>query len=225
MDDNISENAVYQTNLYSVQRDLSKPINIDKKELEQFFGCCMYMSIYGLPSARMYWKATTRVPLVADTMSRNRWEQIKLGLHFNDNCNLDPSDKLYKIRPLLQSLVENFKAVPMNEKLSVDEQIIPFKGKHSLKNYIKNKPKKWGYKASLLCDSEGIAHNFEMYTGKEVHDLSLPDISVSSNVVLRLASVIPRNKFHKLYFYNWYQYSIARRTAEMGNHVHGNHAI
>jgi hypothetical protein len=92
----------------------------------------------------------------------------------------------------------------MSEKLSVDERMIPFKRKYSLKNYVKNKPKKWGYKAFFLCDSNGIAHNLELYSGKAVHDPSLPEVVVSGNVVLRLASVIPRNVFHKLYFDNWF---------------------
>ena len=46
--------------------------------------------------------------------------------------------------------------------------------------------------------------NKGLYTGKAVHDPSLPDIGVNSNVVLRLASVIPRNVFHKIYFDNWF---------------------
>ncbi|XP_047116201.1 piggyBac transposable element-derived protein 3-like [Schistocerca piceifrons] len=142
LDDKIVENAVDQTNLYAIQKDISKPINTDKNKIEQFFGCCMYMSIYRLPSSRMYWKTTTRIPAVADVMSRNRWEQLKSGLHFNDNETIDQADTLYKIRPFLEPLVENFRRIPMSEKLSVDEQMIPFKGRHTLKNYVKNKPKK-----------------------------------------------------------------------------------
>jgi hypothetical protein len=65
---------------------------LKKNEIELFFGYVMYMSIYGLTSSRMCWKSRTRVPVVAETMSRNRWEQIKLGLHFNDNTYLDPTD-------------------------------------------------------------------------------------------------------------------------------------
>ncbi|XP_046998482.1 piggyBac transposable element-derived protein 3-like [Schistocerca americana] len=204
LDDKIVENAVDQTNLYAIQKDISKPINTDKNEIEQFFGCGMCMSIYGLPSSRMYWKTTTRIPAVADAMSRNRWEQLKLGLHFNDNETIDQADTLYKISPFLEPLVENFRRIPMSVKLSVDEQMIPFKGRHTLKNYVKNKPKKWGYKAFVLCDSHGIAHNLEIYSGKVKHDPSLPDVGVSGNVVLRLASVIPRHMFHKLYFDNWF---------------------
>ncbi|XP_047120479.1 piggyBac transposable element-derived protein 3-like [Schistocerca piceifrons] len=125
-------------------------------------------------------KTANQIPAVADIMSCSRWEQLKLGLHFSDNENIDPADKLHKIRPFLESLVGNFQSIPMSEKLSVDEQMIPFKGKHSLKNYVK-----------------------KIYTGNVKHDPSLPDVSVSGNV-LRLASVIYRHMFHKLYFRNWF---------------------
>ncbi|XP_046993860.1 piggyBac transposable element-derived protein 3-like [Schistocerca americana] len=150
----------------------------------------MCMSIYGLPSSRMYWKTTTRIPAVADVTSRNRWEQLKLGLHFNDNETIDQADTLYKIRPFLEPLVENFRRIPMSEKLSVDEQMIPFKGRHTFKNYVKNKPKKMELQ--------------EIYSGKVKHDPSIPDVGVSGNDVLRLAYVIPRHMFHKLYFDNWF---------------------
>jgi hypothetical protein len=56
----------------------------------------------------------------------------------------------------------------------------------------------------LSCDSNGIAHNLELYSGKAVLGPSLPDVGKSGNVVLRLASVIPRSMFHKLYFDNWF---------------------
>jgi hypothetical protein len=55
-----------------------------------------------------------------------------------------------------------------------------------------------------LCDSNGISHNLVLYSGKAVHDPSLSAVGVSGNVVLHLASVIPRNMLHKLYFDNWF---------------------
>jgi hypothetical protein len=85
--------------LYSIEKTASRPINVEKSEIGQFFGYVMYVSIYGLRSSRMYWISTSRVPVVAETMGLNMWEQIKLGLNFNDNTYLDPADKLYKIRP------------------------------------------------------------------------------------------------------------------------------
>jgi hypothetical protein len=207
--------------LCSIQKNASRPINDDKNEIEQFFGCIIYMSIYGLASSRMYWKSMTRASVVAERMSCNRWKQIKLRLHFNDNTYLNPSDKLYKIRSILQPLTENFRKIRMSEKLSVDEQVILVKGKHSLKNYVNNKPKNWGYKAFVLCDSNGIAHNLKLYSGKAVHGPSLPDVGVSGNV-LRLASVIPRNMFHKLYFDNWFTgVQLVSKLEKLGIHSLG----
>ncbi|KAJ8930526.1 hypothetical protein NQ314_016673 [Rhamnusium bicolor] len=138
-------------------------------------------------------------------MSRNRWEQIKSRIHFNDNAYLpNNNDKLYKIRPFIEKVVANFKNIPMDEKVCVDEQMIPFKGHHSIKQYLKSKPKKWGYKAFVLCGSDGIVYNWELYSGRIDHDPQLPDIGVSGNVVLRLAKIIPRNDYHKIYFDNWF---------------------
>ncbi|KAK1904797.1 PiggyBac transposable element-derived protein 3 [Dissostichus eleginoides] len=113
------------------------------------------MSIYGLPGSRMYWNSTTRVDCVADTMTMHRWEAIKRNIHFEDNTQLIPRgqsghDQLHKVRPLLTSLLESFQAIPMDERLCVDEQIVPFKGRSGLKQYNPRKPKRWGYKIYVL---------------------------------------------------------------------------
>jgi len=99
---------VDQTNLYAVQCDPGKPLNVTCYEIEQFIGICFYMSIYGLLGSRMYWNSTTRVDCVADTMTMHRWEAIKRNIHFADNTQLIPRghpghDQLHKVRPLLTS--------------------------------------------------------------------------------------------------------------------------
>ena len=55
----------------------------------------------------------------------------------------------------------------MEENLSIDEQIVPFKGRISLKQYNPQKPHKWGYKIYFISGSSGFAYNFEIYSGKE----------------------------------------------------------
>lgn len=136
---------VEQTNLYAVQCDPEKPLNVTCHEMEQFIGICFYMSIYWLPGSRMYWSSTTRVDCVADTMTMHRWEAIKGNIHFADNTQQIPPgqpghDKLQKVSPLLTSLRESFQVIPMDERLCVDEQIVPFKGKSGLKQYNPKKP-------------------------------------------------------------------------------------
>lgn len=199
-----------QSNLYSIQRDANKPLNTNPNEIEQFIGLCIYMSIYGLPRSRLYWAAKTNVEKIQSVMPRNRWEQLKNSLHFNDNSNIPPRedpnrDKLFKIRPLVDSLKRTFNDIPLDDQhVCVDEQIIPFKGKSSLKQYTPNKPHKWGYKLFALCDSHGILHDFEIYSGKISPVPNLPDLGASSNVVLSLTQIIPDNQNYLVYFDNWF---------------------
>ena len=56
--------------------------------------------------------------------------------------------------------------VEVEEYSSVDEPIIPIKGQSSLKQYVTNKPHKWGIKLSACTGSSGIVYDFEMYVGK-----------------------------------------------------------
>ncbi|XP_030297034.1 piggyBac transposable element-derived protein 3-like [Sparus aurata] len=127
--------------------------------MEQFIGVCFCMSIHVLPKPRLYWNTQTRVEMVARTMSLNRWENIKRNLHFADNNNQVPGgDKLFKVRPLLNFLNDSFRGIPMDGMLCVDEQMVPFKRKSQLKQYIPMKPKRWGYKIFILADQHGIVY-------------------------------------------------------------------
>ncbi|KAJ8888804.1 hypothetical protein PR048_008296 [Dryococelus australis] len=137
------------------------------------------MSIFGLPRSKMHWNQNTRVGMVANITSRDRWEEIKSNLHYVDNgqqlAQNDPNrDKLFKIRPFITS-------IPKEQHLRVDEKIVPFKGMSSLKQYRPKKPCK----------------NIEPAFG-------LPDIGASSNIVLRLDECIPKNQTFLLFFDNWF---------------------
>lgn len=90
----------------------------------------------------MYWSSACRVRQVADVMSRDRGEEIKHFIHFSENMANKNGDRLFKVRSLIDSLLPIFQALPQDQMLSVDEQIVPFKG--SLKQYIPKKPYKWG---------------------------------------------------------------------------------
>jgi uncharacterized protein YajQ (UPF0234 family) len=103
------------------------------------------MELIKKPRKKLHPDLTWRKREVADVMSRNRWQAIKTNIHLNDNSTSDQTtDKLFKLRPFLDSLSNNLQKITIDEKVCVNEQIIPFKGRHSLKVYVKNKPKKWG---------------------------------------------------------------------------------
>ena len=71
------------------------------------------MGIYKLPNHRMYWAPYSKVSIIADTMSRNRFEEILRDLHYNDNSlalnKKDPShNKLFKIQLLIDHFFKAF---------------------------------------------------------------------------------------------------------------------
>jgi len=73
-------------------------------------------------------------------------------------------DKLYKIRPFLTKIKQNFqKYYNPHRIVAVDESMIKFKGRSTLKQYVPNKPIKRGYKVWSLVDQKGYLWNFDIY--------------------------------------------------------------
>lgn len=82
-------------------------------------------------------------------MSRDRFREILSNIHVNDNTNIpnNNKDKLYKLRPMIDTLNKIFfEAYHGTRQLSVDESMIKFKGRSTLKQYNPIKPIKRGYK-------------------------------------------------------------------------------
>ncbi|XP_030009855.1 piggyBac transposable element-derived protein 2-like [Sphaeramia orbicularis] len=195
---------VEYSNLYCNHQNPFYDLKFDRNELEQFIGTLVYMSILRLPRSRMYWSNMCRVQQVADVMTRERWNELKNFLHFSDNSAPNNSDRLFKIRSLIDFLLPKFQALPQDQMLSVDEQIVPFKGRTSLKQCISKKLYKWGYKIFVLRDSKGLVHSFDIFTGKTDPAPGEEDIGESGNIVLKLAQVIDGSVNHLLYFDKWF---------------------
>ena len=203
------QHIVEQSNLYATQESPAKPLRLTCIKVEQFFVVIMMMSIFALLSSRLYWSLNMAILVISRIMSSTRFEQIKRYIHFNDNSSMLPPgnpnfDKLFKVRLLIEHFREKFNAIPMSRMLCIDKQMIPFKGNSSMKMYIPSKPYKYGYKVFILCNYQGLVHNFKLYSGKILPPDDTVDLGASSNSVLRLAKIIPINKNHLLYFDNWF---------------------
>ena len=68
----------------------------------------------------------------------------------------NPKDRYVKIRPLLDAVKNSISKIEPELGYSVDEAMIPEKGQGAgnLRQYIENKPKKWGLSFSLLVFQE-----------------------------------------------------------------------
>lgn len=67
----------------------------------------------------------------------------------------------------------------------------------------------------LLCDSKGIAYNFEFHVGKIQPVSGMPDLGASSYKVLHVASIIPPYQNFKLYHENWHKFTSIGLEVEM----------
>ena len=140
-------------------------------------------------------------------MSINRFEKIRQFFHCNNNENCLPTthaeyDKLYKVRPVINLVLRKCKNIPQEEVHSIDEQILPTKGRTSSKQYLPKKPNKWGIKVWARCGISGVIYDFEIYTGKSTTAETKPELLMGGNVVYRLTRFLPENGNYKVFFDN-----------------------
>jgi len=110
------------------------------------------MGLVHLPSLDDYWK---RDPLfhyapIANPISWDRFRELLWYLHFIDNATLlsrrSPGyDRLGKVHPIITYFPAKFvELYNPHKELAVDEAMIKFQGRSSLKQYIPLKPVKQG---------------------------------------------------------------------------------
>ena len=155
--------------------DLSRqrtPVTV--ADIKAFIGMVIFMGIVKSPQLDLYWSA--KHPLIhvgfSEVMPCVRFEHIWRYFHL---CNEDHAvprgepvyDKLFKVRKLTDLASAQFDSqYNTHGELTIDEAIIKFKGKLGFKQYIKNKPTKWGIKAFVLSDATiGYVKRFQIYTG------------------------------------------------------------
>ncbi|KAI5629009.1 piggyBac transposable element-derived protein 3-like, partial [Silurus asotus] len=207
MDKSVFEHISNQSNLYAVMKN-GPELKTTPSEIEQFIGLHILMTVVCMPSYRMYWQTATRYDPIATVMGCKRFDNLRTYIHMNDNTNVkqkgEPGyDPLFKVRPVLEKDRANCLKVEPEENHSIDEQMIPFKGKIGMKQYIKNKPHKWGIKVFTRAGVTGLVYDFEVYTGKGTVT-NERGLGVACEVVLRLVSEVPKGLNNKCFFDNWF---------------------
>ena len=88
-------------------------------------------------------------------MTRNHFKDILQNIHFADNQASDTTDKGYKVSPLIRHLNSAVLAAMSNaDQQSADEHMTKLEGKSSMKQYLKLKRIKWGFKSWFHCVSK-----------------------------------------------------------------------
>jgi len=120
------EIVVNQTNLYA-QR---KPVTVI--EMKKFFGLIFVTGIVRKPKLELCWsmRGIFQTAVFPQAMSRNRFQLILRYLHFIDhNAAGTNEDRLYKIRTILDIVVNNFRTNYIPDKeISLDEGMLGWRG-------------------------------------------------------------------------------------------------
>ena len=162
-----------------------------------------------LPNFADYWETNSifSQPKIVKGMSRNHFEQLRGRLHFNDNSlaaahGTPGYDKLFKIKPIIDAICKKCKSLyNPGKNISIDEAMVKFKGRSSIKQYQPLKPIKRGFKVLCRADSaNGYVSNFVVYTGKSDDG---PTTNLGHKVVMTVCRDI-FNKGYQLYCDNFF---------------------
>ena len=152
----IIDYIVDQTNHYAREcmsdDSFAKWVPVTDAEIQAYLGFVILMGINRLPALRDYWRRDHAYHYgpVADRIPRDRFFGITRYLHFVDNSAILPRDhpnfdRLWKVRPIIDRISDRFlHSYNPHMENAVDEAMIPFKGRSSLKQYIPKKPVKRG---------------------------------------------------------------------------------
>ncbi|XP_015371817.1 PREDICTED: piggyBac transposable element-derived protein 3-like [Diuraphis noxia] len=200
------EQIAYNTLLYTVQKGIHfSPTNA--QEIKCFIAIHIIMGTLKFPRVRMYWEEAYRINTVANNMTRDRFFQLRSNFHIIDNVSIPPNnkDKFIKVRPLYNLIKKQCNSLIKERNLSIDEQMVPFKGNLSIKQYIKGKPCPWGIKIFVLAGSNGMVYDFILYQGSntEINQDLQKIFGIGGSIVLQLAEGIKKNS-HYLYFDNFF---------------------
>ena len=198
---------VEETNRYAAQKNESG-FQVLPEEIKAFIGILFLSGYHRLPSQEHYWSLDSdlQVPIVRECMPQKAFLAIKRFLHCNNNNLLsndeNKDDRSFKVKPFFDLLNENFQQFGFfNKHLSVDEMIIKYFGHHGLKQFIRGKPIRFGYKLWALCGDNGYVYAFDLYQGSE----KKPDVRkvpLGARVVLELASKVDDPQGKELFFDN-----------------------
>ncbi|GFO20793.1 PiggyBac transposable element-derived protein 4 [Plakobranchus ocellatus] len=145
VNDKMLSNIRDQTNIYALEKN-NEEMNVSVKEIEKFIGVYLRMGVMKAHCQRAYWAAKTLYPPVADVFSRSRYEQLASTIYFTDNNKPDANSRVWKLQPWLEDLKLNLEKIPTQENQSVNEIMVAFKGRSKLKQFMRNKPHRWGIK-------------------------------------------------------------------------------
>jgi hypothetical protein len=177
-----------------------------EEEIERLIAFLVYAGLIKIDSdIENYWSVKTLYHglWAREIISRFRYKAVMAFLHVVDPVTEDSSNKLRKV----ESFVASFRArcqqlYQPSQNIAVDERMVKSRNRSGIRQFMKDKPTKWGIKLWVAADSSnGYTCDFEIYTGKKSRDSSQHGLGY--DVLTRLIDKYFDQGYH-VYFDNFY---------------------
>lgn len=117
-----------------------------RAEMKHFLALSLLVRIVRKPELPNYWNTNSLLKgsIFSSLMSRNKFQSILQFLHFADNSQFNPNDPIhdrqYKVRPVVENLMNKFRNVNVpDDHIFINENLLFWKKKLSFKQYIPKK--------------------------------------------------------------------------------------
>lgn len=194
---------------YIIEASAENNMHITLEDLNSFIAIIILSTFNKRTSEKDYWSTDPLLecPIVRTVMSRDRFLEIKRNLKCSKIKDENSKDAAWRVREILEIFKKNVKCFGFFETaLSVDEMMVKFYGRLKIKQYIRNKPTRFGIKMWALCGADGYLFDCDIYCGKNSNNFQeLPECALGSRVVLQmLKSLLLVTATKKLMNYHLY---------------------
>ncbi|CAH1990806.1 unnamed protein product [Acanthoscelides obtectus] len=179
LDDNILKTITACTNIYieKTRQEFTRgrdARSTDEIEIRAFIGLLFLIGTMRCSRKNIYllWDNSkgNGIESCYLTMSEQRFRFLLRCLRFdniNDRNMRKELDKMAAIREVFELFTNNFeKYFSPSEYLTIDEQLLAFRGRAAFRQYISNKPSKYGIKTFALVDAKtAYTMKLETYVG------------------------------------------------------------
>lgn len=169
---------------------------VSNEEIRKFLGLCVLGGIVKSPSLAKQWSRASIYyqPDFGKTMPRDRFLGILKMLRFVIHTYVNTEDRLYKIRNILDAVLNNIKSgIYPGQALSIDEDMILWRGRLIFRQYISSKRHKYGIKLFEVITHDGYIFLL-VYTGKG--SLSTGDVKHLTKDYLGKGHVVYMDNFY-----------------------------
>lgn len=183
--------VVDMTNKYGLNRYKEKWKAVDVTTMRAYYGLLLLAGVYRSKGEDVteLWDDQNGRPIFRATMSLQRFSVINQCIRFDDKeqrSQTSDRDRLQPVRFIFDKWCQRVRMLYIPGKtVTVDEQLLPFRGRCSFIQYMPKKPAKYGIKWWVLCDSKTYyAYAMEIYCGRNRN--AAPEVNQGERVVLSL---------------------------------------